>query len=172
MTPLWWQPLKPDPPVRHALPVTLPCPTTAVRLFFALAASCASLAPAPGIQWVKGVDRATAAIRPLTSHALPVPNSTRNPTWKSLSLHSPCTKMKDCCANSPASMVAMWEKQGASWDVHKFQTIFWVVIWLICVLLVRNYIYIILVSFCLWFTVPLFVFSVLQCLVHISVFYL
>lgn len=72
MTPLWWQPLKPDPPVRHALPVTLPCPTTAVGLFFALAASSASLAPAPGIQWAKGVDRATAAIRPLTSHALPM----------------------------------------------------------------------------------------------------
>lgn len=33
MTALWWQPLKPDPPVRHALLVTLSWPTTAAGLF-------------------------------------------------------------------------------------------------------------------------------------------
>lgn len=54
MTALWWQPLKPDPPVWHALPVTLSWPTTAAGLFFAPATSVASLAPAPGTRWAWG----------------------------------------------------------------------------------------------------------------------
>ena len=74
---------------------SLSCPTTAAGLFFALAASGASLAPAPGTWWTRGADRANAAIRPITSHAMPMPNGTRNPTLKTLSGHLPLTQRTD-----------------------------------------------------------------------------
>lgn len=74
---------------------SLSCPTTAAGLFFAPAASRASLAPAPGTWWTRVADRADAAIRPLTSHAMPMPNGTRNPTLKTLSGRLPLTQRTD-----------------------------------------------------------------------------
>lgn len=74
---------------------SLSCPTTAAGLFFAPAASGASLAPAPGTWWTRVADRADAAIRPLTSHAMPMPNGTRNPTLKTLSGRLPLTQRTD-----------------------------------------------------------------------------
>lgn len=50
MTALWWQPLKLDPPLWRAPPVTLSGPTTAAGLFFALP----SLAPASGPGELRG----------------------------------------------------------------------------------------------------------------------